>query len=70
MPQNEQPDKTQAENLTRLVSQIVNVPTEDILRVDLAQHEFIYAHRLQELYRILAAVSIGNLPITELQQLG
>jgi hypothetical protein len=69
MPQSDQPDKTQVEHLTRIVSQIVNVPTDDILRRDLAPNEFIHAHRLQELYRILAQVGVGVLPPAKLQAL-
>ena len=69
MPTYDQPDKREVDDLSRLVSQIAAVPTESMLRDDLNLNEFCHAHRLQELYRILAQVGIGVLPPAQMQQL-
>lgn len=57
-----QPDKQQVEALGVIVSQIVAVPTDKI-------QSFVSAHRLQQLYGIIASVGIGSLPRNKLNVL-
>jgi hypothetical protein len=66
MPQPDQPDRVQVENLNHIVSDIIAVPADQILRTDL---NLVYLHRLQQLYGILAQVGIGFLPPAQMGQL-
>jgi hypothetical protein len=66
----EEPDKAAVEQLGRTVAEIARMPAESILRSDLLTGMgLFYAHRLQQLYKILDQVGIGAVPTTKLNRL-